>query len=276
MRKYYCLLILGICLIDGRLYAQATLPDFTLKNTNGVISILWLNQYSKQVNGISVQRSYDSLKNFTSIASVYNPQNTVNGYSDVHPPYHKMFYRLFIGFDTGNYILTGSKRPEVNSDIDYTALIVEINNLYEKNIQSQEEKLKAKKAAALLLASKKPNSGKGKAVTNEKITPKNEVVEKDVIEELITYPSKRIFTDKEDNIVIKLPDIKKSSYLIKFFNEDYKQLFEVKNLQDDYIVIEKVNFIHAGWYIFEIYKNGLLFEENKFFIPGEEKLKPEK
>lgn len=274
MRKYYCLLILGICLIDGRLYAQATLPDFTLKNTNGVISILWLNQYPKQVNGISVQRSYDSLKNFTSIASVFNPQNTVNGYSDVHPPYHKMFYRLFIGFDTGNYILTGSKRPEENSDIDYTALIVEINNLYEKNIQSQEEKLKAKKAAALLLASKKPNSGKGKAVTNEKITPKNEVVEKDVIEELITYPSKRIFTDKEDNIVIKLPDIKKSSYLIKFFNEDYKQLFEVKNLQDDYIVIEKVNFIHAGWYIFEIYKNGLLFEENKFFIPGEEKLKP--
>lgn len=274
MCKYYCLLILGLNFSFGRLYSQATLPDFTLKNTNGVINILWLNQYPKQVKGITVQRSHDSLSNFTSIASVINPQNTINGFSEIKPPSKKMYYRLFIAFDTGMYIFTGSKKPEPDSVIDYTALINVINNLYKKNIQPQEEKAKAKNAAALLLPVKKTNSSNDKTVNKENTTPTNEADEKVVIEEVITYPSKRIFTDKEDNIVINLPNTRDSSYLIKFFTEDNKKLFEVKNLQDDYVVIEKVNFIRAGWYTFEIYKNGILLEENKFFIPGEEKLKP--
>ncbi|MEP7236534.1 MAG: hypothetical protein ABI685_01670 [Ferruginibacter sp.] len=273
MRKFHILLILGITFSTGRLYAQATLPDFTLKNTNGEISVFWLNQYPKQVNGISVQRSYDSTKNFTSIASVFNPQNTVNGFTDMNPPYNKMYYRLFIGFDTGVFILTESKRPEVNSKIDYTALIIEINTLYEKNILLQEQKLKAKKAAALALAAKQPVAGKGKAVTKAKTKapPPVEVVEPEIIDEIITYPSKRVFTDNDNNIVIKLPNIKKTNYRIKFYTEDYKPLFELNNLLDDSMVVEKVNFTHAGWFMFEIFRNGLLFEENKFYISKDEK-----
>lgn len=270
MRKFYILLILTTTFSFVKLYGQATLPDFTLKNTNGEVSVLWLNQYPKQVNGISIQRSYDSTKNFTSIASVFNPQNTVNGFTDVNPPYNKMYYRLFIGFDTGVYILTEAKRPEINTTVDYTALIVEINALYEKNILLQEEKLRLKKAAALALAAKKPIAQKGKPVAKAKAKPVIEVVEPEVIDEVITYPSKRIYTDKDNNIVVKLPNIKKSSYRIKFFTEDYKELFEVKNLVDDYLTIEKVNFMHSGWFSFEIFRNGLLFEENKLYISKEE------
>ncbi|MFZ1785852.1 MAG: hypothetical protein WAU23_11675 [Ferruginibacter sp.] len=271
MRKFYFLLILGTVFSMTRLKAQATLPDFTLKNTNGEVSVLWLNQYPIQVNGISVQRSYDSSKNFTSISSVFNPQNTVNGFTDHNPPYNKMYYRLFIGFDTGVYILTEPKRPEINSVIDYSALIVEINTLYEKNIKLQEEKLRLKKAAALALAAKKPAAKNSKNA----VAPKTKVSDAEVPEEdetgKVTYPSKRIFTDKDDNLVIKLPNIKKSSYRVKFYTEDYKPLFEIKNLVDDYLVIEKVNFGHAGWFTFEIFRNGLLFEENKFYIPNEVK-----
>lgn len=270
MRKIYILLFLGITFSFSRLYGQAILPDFTIKNTNGEISVFWLNQYPIRVNGISVQRSYDSTKNFTSIASVFNPQNTVNGFTDVNPPYNKMYYRLFIGFDTGVYILTEPKKPELYTVIDYSKLIIEINALYEKNILLHQERLKAQKEAALALAAKKPVKKAG-TVKPRVVKPPVEEVDMAIINEVITYPSKRIYTDDDDNIVIKLPFIKSNNYTIKFYTEDYKPLFDIKNVTEDLLIIEKVNFSHAGWYMFEIFKNDLLYEENKFYIPKDEK-----
>ncbi len=273
MRKIYFLLVLATVFSQSRLFAQAVLPDFTLKNINGQISVLWLNSYPQHVNGISVQRSYDSINNFTSIASVFNPQNTVNGFTDVNPPYNKMYYRLFIGFDTGIYILTESKRPELNNTVDYSELILEINALYEKNIVLQEEKIRKQKEAALILAAKKAKTAPKISKTVKPAAKKTTVtvVEQDIIDEVITYPSKRIYTDKDNNIVMKLPNVKANKFTVKFFTEDYKPLFTLNNLTDNYFIIEKVNFKHAGWYVFEIYKNDLLFEENKFYIPKDVK-----
>lgn len=271
MRRFYFLFTFCCVVFASSLFGQATLPDFTLKNTDGKISVFWLNNYGKPVKGISVQRSYDSTKNFFSIASILNPQNSVNGFTDSMPPYNKMYYRLFIGFDTGVYLLTPSKRPEVNTVIDYTKLIQEINALYEKNILLQQEKIKLQRELEIALAAKNKNKP---AVKNVKPTDKNPAVTEvsdEIVNQVITYPSKRIFTDKDNNVVTKLFNVKINKYVIRFLTEDYKLLFELKNLQDDYFVIEKVHFTHAGWYQFEIYKNDFLLEENKFYISNEEK-----
>ncbi len=275
MCRLYFLLIPAICFTMNSAYGQATLPDFTLKNNKGEISVLWLNQYPKQVNGISIQRSYDSTKNFTSIASVFNPQNTINGFTDLNPPYNKMYYRLFIGFDTGVYILSESKRPDVNTDIDYTLLIIEINAVYERNIQLYEEKVKAQKEAALARAAKLPAKStvkKGTADSKAKTNTLEKAVDEALLNDVITYPSKRVFTDKDNNIVVKLPNTKTNKYSIKFYTESYKPLFTLNHLADDFYIIEKVNFGSSGWYLFEIFKNEILFEENKFFIARDEKL----
>lgn len=253
-------------LFAGGLFGQATLPDFTLKSTDGKISVFWLNNYKKPVKGISVQRSYDSTKNFFSIASILNPQNSINGLTDSMAPYNKMYYRLFIGFDTGVYLLTRSKRPEVNTVIDYTKLIQEINAVYEKNILLQEEKMRLQKELEIARAAKMKKKPAAK-----NILKKPAVISEEVISQIITYPSKRIFTDKDNNVVTKLFNVNANKYLIRFLTEDYKLLFEIKNPADDYFVIEKVNFAHAGWYQFEIYKNEFLLEENKFYISNEEK-----
>lgn len=270
MLRLFFLLFFFSFLQCGNLFGQATLPDFTLKNTNGKISIFWLNDYKRPVKGISVQRSYDSTKNFFSIASILNPQNTVNGFTDSMPPYNKMYYRLFIGFDTGIYMLTQSKRPELNTVIDYSRLIQEINILYEKNIKLQEEKLNLQRELAAAMAAKnKSKISKAKTTVRKKPDPTE--VSEDIISQVITYPSKRIFTDKDNNVITKLFNVKGNNYVIRFLTEDYKLIFEVKNPPDDYFVIEKVNFRQGGWYQFEIYKNDFLLEENKFFISGEEK-----
>lgn len=273
MYKVYILFISVLCFVVNGLYGQATLPDFTLKNSKGQISVLWLNQYPKKVNGISVQRSYDSTKNFTSIASVFNPQNTINGFTDKNPPFDQMYYRLFIGFDTGVYILTESKKPEINDVIDYTQLIIEINAVYERNIQLYEAKLKAEKEAAQARAAKNPPAKKPSAPAKTVVKEKEEDKEDPLAKEAITYPSKRIFTDRDNNVVIKLHNVKINKYNIKFFDENHKPLFALNSLNDDYIVIEKVNFHSAGWYLFELFRNEELIEENKFFISREEKIK---
>ena len=268
MRRFCFLLTLCYITSVSSVFGQATLPDFTLKNTDGKISVFWLNNYKRPVKGISVQRSYDSTKNFFSIASILNPQNSVNGFTDSLAPYNKMFYRLFIGFDTGFYLLTPSKRPEVNTVIDYTKLIQEINALYEKNIQLQEEKIRLQKELAIALAAKNKNKPAAKKAAAKPVATE---VSEEIISQVITYPSKRIFTDKDNNVVTRLFNVKANKYLIRFLTEDYKLLFEIKNPPDDYFVIEKVNFIHGGWYQFEIYKNEFLLEENKFYISTEEK-----
>lgn len=271
MRRFYFLLTICCTISAGSLFGQATLPDFTLKNTDGKISIFWLNNYGKPVKGISVQRSYDSTKNFFSIASILNPQNSVNGFTDSLPPYNKMFYRLFIGFDTGVYLLTKSKKPEVNTVIDYTRLIQEINILYEKNIRLQEDKIRLQKELEIARAAK--NRNKPTKKNTNPATKKTVITEvsDEIVSQVITYPSKRIFTDRDNNVVTKLFNVKANKYVIRFLTEDYKLLFEIRNPPDDYFVIEKVNFIHGGWYQFEIYKNEFLLEENKFFISSEEK-----
>ncbi len=273
MRRLYFLFTFCSTLSAGSIFGQATLPDFTLKNTNGKVSIFWLNDYKKPVKGISVQRSYDSTKNFFSIASILNPQNSVNGFTDSMPPYNKMYYRLFIGFDTGVYLLTPSKRPEVNTVIDYSRLIQEINALYEKNIQLQEEKMRLQKQLAEALAAKNKNKAPAKTAKTSKTIKKPDPTEvsEDIISQVITYPSKRIFTDKDNNVVTKLFNVKGNKYVIRFLTEDYKLLFEIKNPPEDYFILEKVNFIRGGWYQFEIYKNEYLLEENKFYISSEEK-----
>jgi hypothetical protein len=235
----------------------------------GKISIFWQNKYKKPVKGISVQRSYDSTKNFFSIASILNPQNPVNGFTDSLAPYNKMHYRLFIGFDTGIYILTPSKRPEFNTVIDYTKLIQEINAVYEKNIQLQEEKLKLQNALEMARAAKTKTAAKNIKPEAKKTIAKE--VSEEIVNQVITYPSKRIYTDKDNNIVTRLFNVKANKYVIRFLTEDYKLLFEIKNPPDDYFILEKVNFTRGGWYQFEIYKNEYLLEENKFFISSEEK-----
>lgn len=273
MRRLYSLFTFCGILSAGCIFGQATLPDFTLKNTNGKVSIFWVDDYKNPVKAISIQRSYDSTKNFFSIASIIDPQNPVNGFTDSTPPYNKMYYRLFIGFDSGVYVITPSKRPEINSAIDYSRLIMEINTLYKKNTRLQEEKIKLQNQLAEAHAEKNKKPAPAKIVKTSKVTAKTDpaAVSEDIVSEVITYPSKRIFTDKENNVVTRLIDVKSNKYVIRFLTEDHKLLFEIKNPPEDYFILEKVNFIRGGWYQFEIYKNENLLEENKFYIAGDEK-----
>src|SRR6476469_5609702 len=91
--------------------AQDTLPRFSVQNAGKNRFIVgWVNNYGL-VKQISIQRSHDSLSNYTTIMSVADPNARQNGFADTKAPNDHMFYRLFVVLDKGQYFFTQSQKP---------------------------------------------------------------------------------------------------------------------------------------------------------------------
>ncbi|WP_276486148.1 hypothetical protein [Paraflavitalea pollutisoli] len=80
-------------------------------------------------------------------------------------------------------------------------------------------------------------------------------------------PSRFVYTDNRGDVVIALPDARSKSYTVKFFEDDTTPLFEVKQVKETYLVVDKTNFFHSGWFRFEIIEDGKEKEQHRFFIP---------
>lgn len=252
---FYCLL-----LISFQANAQKILPGITVKNIGGKIIVSWQNQFTKQISNIFIQRSYDSLKNYTTIGTVLNPLNRENGYSDINPPFTKMYYRVSVTFEGGEYFVSNADRPvkEISDDT--------INGIKSAadEIRYPWEMAPADDSITLMIPA--PSPVQAKTITTR--TPQNPgaIITPPVIKNEITYPSQRIYTTRDNNIAIVLKDAPSKRYTAKFFDENNKLLFELTKLTDEYLIVEKVNFLRSGWFRFEIYDNGVIVEKNKFFI----------
>lgn len=102
-------------------FGQDTLPNISVTRLGRKVLVSWVNTYSNATN-INIQRSPDSLKNFTTIGSVINVDASTNGFVDTKEflPSNQ-FYRLFISIRGGSYIFTPSFRPSEDTtglDID--------------------------------------------------------------------------------------------------------------------------------------------------------------
>ena len=87
-------------------------------------------------------------------------------------------------------------------------------------------------------------------------------------------PSKFVYTGRDNNIIISLPDALKKKYSIKFFEETGALIFELNKISEPYLTLDKVNFLHAGIFDFEIYENGVLIEKHKVYVPKDGKPVP--
>jgi hypothetical protein len=76
-----------------------------------------------------------------------------------------------------------------------------------------------------------------------------------------------VYTEKDGNIRIALPEAPKKKYAIKFFEEDDTEAFQIKQVTDSVIILDKANFLHSGWFNFELYEDGKLKERHKLFVP---------
>ena len=79
-------------------------------------------------------------------------------------------------------------------------------------------------------------------------------------------PSPYVYTNKEGYVFINLPDAAQKKYHIKFFEEDGTPLFELKNITDKGLTLDKANFFLGGWFNFELYNDEKLVERHKFYL----------
>ena len=244
-----------------------TLPNFSVhtltKNKN---QISWTNPHP-DCNQLVVQRSYDSVKFFTSIFSAQSPELAKNGFVDNQfTPGVKVYYRIFYVLQGGKCFFTASKSSDnlppmaETTKNDETVIMYRIFN-------------KERDSLLYMLESKDYRYFKDSISANTKdtlsIIAENDIVLKRYIPKTVWKPSVFVFTNNKGYVTIALPHTKAHEYSIKFFNENNELLFQMNDIKETYLVVDKSNFLRAGWFYFELYEDHDLKEKNKFYIEKE-------
>lgn len=263
----YAGIIWVICLFVNpySTFCQEILPSITINSLNRNVVVSWLNEYKKPVQNILIQRSFDSTKSFSTIGSVLTPQNLENGYPDRLPPYDRMYYRVMLNFEGGEYVIGPSKRAYPSLPLlpafDLTKITGPPTN---KEMESDEEPLTLNKDRSNVSSKRKRDSLKIKELQERKLASVLNTEPIQIVE--TAYPSSRVYTNKQNIVVIAIQQAYTKKIGLKVFDENQKLILELKRVPDDFLLLEKSNFFHAGWFNFEIYEEGKLFEKNRFFI----------
>ena len=75
-----------------------------------------------------------------------------------------------------------------------------------------------------------------------------------------------IHRERNGDLVIMVPNPGREKYGIRFFDDDNNFLFEVRQIRDPLLIVEKYNFQHAGMFHYELYRDSLLIERSTFLI----------
>lgn len=255
-----------------------TLPNFSVKNAgNNRIIIGWINNYPV-VNQISIQRSFDSLKNYKTVLTVTDPSAVQNGFMDVKAPSDHMFYRLYILRENGNYVFSNPQKPVIDTFLRKTAMIPGketfplktgatfgkdtflLNNqvvvIKTDTVMTEGKPVIVRSQPVVIGLVQREDSG---AVPNPVYNNNGRV-------EAFT-PSLHVFTNRDGYVRVSLPDDEKAKkYSIKFFDDEGRFLFELKDMKEKDFKLDKTNFYHAGWFRFELYEEGKLLEKHKFYL----------
>lgn len=236
-------LILFFCSAALLAFAQKdTLPNFTAKKKEGVITISWINSF-KNPSQINIQRSKDSNRNFITIHSLPNPTARNYSYVDKTAKNDSGYYRIFILFEGTNYVFTKSKRAFEDS--------VKITG--KQTTDKTDLDLNGTGPAGL---KNKDNKNDGKIPPPSNPQPVKKVWE----------PSVYIFTGDDGNVEIDLPGAAEKKYSITFFREEGRPIFVIQQVKEAKLTLDKATFLKSGWYYFELKEDGKVKERNKFLI----------
>ncbi|HRE51547.1 MAG TPA: hypothetical protein PK339_09005 [Flavitalea sp.] len=300
MNRILAAILLLAGLIPATLSAQDTLPKFSavLKTQNRIV-ISWSNPYPV-VTQLSIQRSIDSLRNFKTILTVPDPTIPQNGFVDTKSPSPFAFYRILIVLDSGKYQFTRSQRPSpdtvrVRRTPEETKRIIVPDKLPDTLAKTIKEKplptppkpreekfftIKRRDTLVGRLPEKEVKKFRDSILYKTKDTLILSAADTFLIKPFVPKPvykaSKFVYAEKYGNLMIALPDAAAKKYTIRFYEdrgidgaplEDKDFLFELKQLKSPTLVLDKSAFVHAGWFWFELFENGVLKEKNKFYIP---------
>jgi len=261
---------------------QQPLPAFDVRDIgSGRIVISWLNQYPYTAQ-ITIQRSFDSLRGYKSILTVPDPSAVQNGFADTKASNDHMFYRLYIQLDKGQYFFTTPRQPlkqiaaapetatqqrASSQPAITTTKIVEASPAPTPPPDNQTESNEVPKAASQFPVKKiepvviKLDISKmgDSAKVPFTVSPQNDPD--------AYAPSLYVYAIPEGHVRVDVPNKKRiANYRIRFYEADKQFLFELKQLPAPSFLLDKTNFLHSGWFLFELYDEARLLERHKVFL----------
>jgi hypothetical protein len=258
--------------ISATVFAQDSLPSFSVVNKgNNRIIISWNNKYPR-IKQISIQRSADSIGSFKTLLTVPDPNNRQNGYLDAKAPDDNMFYRLYIHVDGANFIVTKPRRPANDSirlalvsdsaskTIKDSAYLKVVEKIINQNLPDS-----ALTSEDLVILKRYRNNKLD--LFPDSIVKKIDAVIKTKSKPDVNIPMYRVVANKDGLVRISLADFSARKYSIRFYEDDNTFLFELKDIKEASLMLEKSNFYRSGWFKSELYEEGKLLEKNRFFIP---------
>lgn len=267
--------------VATKLFAQDTLPGFTIVERGNKVLISWTNPYPNLVQ-LNIQRSYDSLKFYATIFSATSPGLPENGYTDTKKPANHVYYRIFYVLQGGSYTFTKAKRAASDTGVVVGGANTDIRDIRDiKNpnlltVVAGDRRIVTIVNKNIIIKKLSINAFHNFRDSILRLTKDTLFAVNDTMVSVNTYsgpqnfkPSTYIYVSKEGYINISLPAITEKKYSIKFFEENGASLFEINNIKESPLIIDKANFIHAGWFLFELYEGNTLKEKNRLYLPKE-------
>lgn len=272
-KKLTCYILFAFA--AAHVFGQEALPGFTITERNKKVVVSWSNPFPNMTQ-LNVQRSYDSLKNFSTIFSPENPALAQNGYTDNSIIYDKIYYRIFYVLTGGDYYFTRSKRAGGGAEsTGESSASRDLTSSKFSNIDSADKRMvviKIKDAIFKQLPANRFKLFRDSILrqTKDTLTAINDslITISPYVEKEIWKASKYVYSNSDGYISIALPRVDERKYSVKFFEENSTTpLFEIPRIRESPLILEKSTFIHAGWFNFELYEDDKVKEKNKFYVP---------
>lgn len=283
--------------------AQDSLPNFSVDARNGVIIIGWINPYN-DIAQLIIQQSKDSISGFRSIVTMPDPAAVTNGFAYKKPNSENYFYRIFYLRSGSRYVFTAPKKPKAEVIPQVLKSAIDDKPSQEKTLpkNTESKSIEQKKPEQQITSPSEVDSIiklnpaiatdikkvlKADSVVLEKIDSVFKVNPEKAMKIIrfvdqvakppqkiehttkddIFNPSGFIFTNSEGNLVIALPDVQKKKFSLHVYSKEGTPIFEMKNIKEPLLQIDKSNFYKSGWFKYELFEAGKLREKNRFYIP---------
>jgi hypothetical protein len=270
--KKSLVVLLSLIAIQNLLIAQVPLPAFSAVIRNGNTIISWYAPAEK-LTLLVIQKSTDSVQNFKSVASMPDPNTPNNGYVDKKIPTQIFFYRIFYVGINGKYYFTRSSRatkeaiPTPDLKIFIKDTLSEKNKILPTALSLPEIAYTRTPDTLDYIPKKDPIDPLKIYLEKTAVTTFKPMIETEKIGgESILKTNPLLFINKENNLMLILPDINKRKFHLHVYKEDGTNVFQMRNIKDPHLLIDKSNFIYSGWFKYEMFEGELLIEKGRFLI----------
>ncbi|MCL6524082.1 MAG: hypothetical protein K6T34_05405 [Thermoflavifilum sp.] len=216
----------------------AQVPNFYIQKAKQGLQLQWsIPQDFPKYSRIGVQRSADSLYNFSTIGYAPESHSRQMQFIDRQPLPDSAYYKLIFIRPNGDYFFS------------QTLLFV-----YNKTVSSTQNPMYASSATSVV-NQQSPTT----LSTNNYAKQQSQAY----------HPSIYVFTNPSGNITLSFPQVNKHAYHLVFFDSSGTKILEIPKIEESPLTLDKSNFLHAGWFEYELYDGNTLMEKWKLYVPDD-------